>query len=81
MVQVNVLEAKNNLSALIHAVESGKEDSVIIARHGKPAVKLVPYEPDTSKRIGAAKGKFVLPDDWDINEGDDEIAEMFGVTR
>ena len=79
MVQVNMLEAKNNLSALVRAVESGAEDGVIIARHGKPAAKLVPYTPDTSKRFGAAKGKFLLPDDWDINEFDDEIAEMFGV--
>lgn len=79
MVQVNMLEAKTNLSALVRAVESGMEDAIIIARHGKPAAKLVPYTPDASKRIGAAKGKFILPDDWDINEGDDEIAAMFGV--
>lgn len=30
----------------------------------------------TSKRIGVAEGKFVVPDDFD--EGNDEIAEMFG---
>ena len=31
----------------------------------------------TSKRIGIAKGKFVVPDD--IDECNEEIAEMFGV--
>ena len=30
-----------------------------------------------SKRIGIAKGKFVVPDDFD--DCNDEIAEMFGV--
>ena len=30
----------------------------------------------TSKRIGVAEGKFVVPDDFD--ECNDEIAEMFG---
>ena len=37
--EVNVHHAKTNLSKLIAAVESGEE--VIIARAGKPAVKLV----------------------------------------
>lgn len=31
----------------------------------------------TSKRIGIAEGKFVVPDDFDACN--DEIAEMFGV--
>ena len=31
----------------------------------------------TSKRIGVAEGKFVVPDDFD--DCNDEIAEMFGV--
>ena len=30
----------------------------------------------TSKRIGVAEGKFVVPDDFD--ECNDQIAEMFG---
>lgn len=33
-------------------------------------------EEATSKRIGVAEGKFVVPDDFD--ECNDEIAEMFG---
>lgn len=77
MVQVNMLEAKNNLSKIVYAVESGAEDAIIIARHGKPAVKIVPYTPDVSNRIGAAKGMKLVADDWDINEGDDEIVAMF----
>ena len=43
MMQVNILEAKTELSKLIRLLETGKEESVIIARYGKPVVKLTPY--------------------------------------
>jgi prevent-host-death family protein len=39
---VNIHAAKTNLSKLIEAAEAGEE--VIIARNGKPAVKLIPVE-------------------------------------
>jgi len=38
--EVNVHQAKTQLSKLISAAESGEE--VIIARNGKPAVRIVP---------------------------------------
>ena len=40
MTQVNVLEAKNNLSRLIRLLESGDEDNIIIARDGVPIVQM-----------------------------------------
>ena len=55
--QVNILEAKTNLSNLVRLVETGKEDSVIIARYGRPVAKLVTYsDAPVQKRIGIAKG-------------------------
>jgi prevent-host-death family protein len=74
---VNMHEAKTRLSQLVDAVESGRESEVVIARNGKPAARLVPIAPapDTSKRIGIAKGRFTVPDDWDRD--DDVIAAMF----
>lgn len=79
MVQVNVLEAKNNLSGLLRSLEEGREDSVIIARHGKPVAKMERYEPNRTRVLGIGRDKYKLPDDWDFNELDDEIAEMFDV--
>jgi prevent-host-death family protein len=38
--QVNMLEAKNQLSRLVKAAQAGEE--VIIANHGVPAVRLTP---------------------------------------
>ena len=75
--QVNILEAKTNLSNLIRLVETGKEEGIIIARYGKPVVKMVSYtDTPVSQRIGAAKGKLKSPEDLDkFNE---EISDMFG---
>ena len=78
MTQVNVLEAKNNLSRLIHMLEDGTEDNIIIARDGVPIVQMT-LLPKTQKRsiIGAAKkdGDFSWPKNF--NELDEEIADMF----
>ena len=78
--QVNILEAKTNLSKLVRLVETGKEDMIAIARYGKPVVKIVIYnEVPVSKRIGVAKGRLKSPDDLD--KYNDEIAELFGGTQ
>ena len=78
MKQVNVLEAKTDFSKLIREIETGKEDGIIIARYGRPIVKMSIYnEVPIEKRIGVAKGKFSVPDDIDVHN--DEIAAMFGV--
>ena len=75
--QVNILEAKTNLSNLVRLIETGKEEKVIIARYGKPVVKMVVYnEAPLSKRIGVAKGKLESP--ADLDEHNDEAAALFG---
>lgn len=73
--QVNVFEAKTDFSKLIRLVESRREEYITVARNGKPVAKIVPYETaPVSKRIGIAKGKFTVPDDFDA--GNEEIAAM-----
>ncbi len=75
--QVNILEAKTELSKLIRLIETGKEDHIIIARYGKPVVKMTVYnDAPVSKRIGIAKGKLQSPGDLDRDNG--EIAQLFG---
>ena len=76
MPTVNMLEAKSTLSRLVEAVESGAEIEIIIARNGRPAAKLVAFRPaHTGKRIGFAKGRFVVPDTIDADEA--AIAALF----
>jgi prevent-host-death family protein len=43
MVVANIHQAKTNLSKLIEQAEAGEE--VVIARNGKPAVRLTPIQP------------------------------------
>ena len=77
MKQVSILEAKTDLSKLVRMIEIGSEESIVIARHGRPVVKMVLFsESPVSKRIGAAKGKIRVPADFDkFNE---EIDALFG---
>ena len=73
--QVGVFEAKTDFSRLIRLVESRREESITVARNGRPVAKIVPYDnAPVSKRIGVAKGKFEVPDDFDA--GNEEIAAM-----
>ena len=77
MLQVNILEAKTELSKLIRLIETGREENIIIARYGKPIVKMTAFNGEpVSKRIGIAKGKLKSPDDLD--KYNDEIAAMIG---
>lgn len=47
MDEVGILDARNNLSALVERVEKG--DEVIITRHGKPVVKLTAIDADEER--------------------------------
>ncbi len=60
---INIHEAKTQLSKLIEEAEAGTE--IVIARAGKPAVKLTPYVDVKPVRTpGSMKGKFVVPDSF-----------------
>ena len=76
MQTVNMLQAKSSLSRLVEAIEQGHEREIVIARNGRPAAKLVPIDTAPSgKRIGAAKGLFMVPDSIDAHN--DEVARLF----
>jgi len=64
MYQVNIHEAKTNLSKLIKKVINGEE--VVIAKANKPVVKIVNLEfNNTKRRLGTAKGKIKIAADFD----------------
>jgi prevent-host-death family protein len=60
--QVNVHEAKSQLSRLLELVEEG--ETVIIARHGEPVAELVPARRKTGFPFGIARAEpLVTPGD------------------
>ena len=78
VMQVNILEAKTEFSRLVRLLETGREDSIIVARYGKPVVKMTVFKGNsTKKRIGVAKGQLKAPQDLDSSNS--EISELFGI--
>lgn len=64
MIEVNVHEAKTNLSRLLQRVAAGEE--VVIARAGVPVARLVSVHPPCGKRVlGEDKGTGWVADDFD----------------
>jgi prevent-host-death family protein len=64
IVDVNIHQAKTHLSRLLEQALAG--DEVVIMKAGKPLVRLTPVATAPMRRkIGTAKGDFVVPDDFD----------------
>ncbi len=80
MKPVNVHEAKTHFSRLLRRVEQGEE--MVIARGGRPVARLVPVErPRPLPILGADRGKFVVPEDFDAPLPDDVLAAFEGHAR
>lgn len=77
MTQVNMLEAKSDLSKLVKLLESKQEEVIYLARNGTAIVQmtLIPKK-SANRRIGVAEGKFKVPDEFD--KWDKEVEDMFG---
>ncbi|HEY1454557.1 MAG TPA: type II toxin-antitoxin system Phd/YefM family antitoxin [Roseiarcus sp.] len=75
MKTVNMHEAKTHLSRLVDAAANG--EPFIIAKAGKPMVKVVPIDaPATPRRLGFMRGEFTVPDDFDTMD-QEEIEKLF----
>lgn len=64
--QVNIHEAKTHLSRLVD--QAAKGEAFIIAKAGKPMVKVVPIGPAAARPIqpiGFLEGQMKVPDDFD----------------
>ncbi len=77
MLTVNIHEAKTHLSRLLDRAAKG--EPFIIAKAGKPMVKVVPLtapEPAQRRRLGFMAGEIAVPDDFD-RMGEVEIEQLF----
>ena len=75
MKQVNIYEAKTNLSKLVEQVQNGEE--VVIAKNGKPVADLTPHNPQKNKiKFGTMAGKIHYKDE-DFVGIDPDIQKMF----
>lgn len=63
---VNMHDAKTQLSRLVE--QASKGEPFVIARAGKPLVKVVPLGPEEAagrRRLGFLAGEIAVPDDFD----------------
>ena len=73
----NIHEAKTNLSRLVE--EAAKGNAFIIAKAGKPMVKVLPLSPEEclqSQKLGFMSGEISIPEDFD-SLGSSEIIGLF----
>ncbi|HEY8359451.1 MAG TPA: type II toxin-antitoxin system prevent-host-death family antitoxin [Ramlibacter sp.] len=77
---VNIHEAKTHLSRLIEMAAGG--ESFIIAKSGKPMVKVVPVDSAATeqRRLGFLRGQLKVPDDFD-RMGEQQIEAMFDIGK
>lgn len=73
----NIHEAKTHLSRLVEGAAKG--ESFLIAKSGKPMVKVIPLdapEPSQIRRFGFMAGQIKVPDDFNTM-GMGEIQQRF----
>jgi len=77
--QVNLYEAKTQLSSLVERAAAGEE--IVIAKAGKPMARLVPIAveppaPQPRREIGQnLLGITILSDDWDAPLSEEELKD------
>jgi prevent-host-death family protein len=85
--QVNIAEAKAKLSSLLDRALTGEE--VVIARAGKPLVRLVPVNRREKRKAGAWRGwaahipteAFLAPmDTEDLDAAEGKHTDEFGIS-
>jgi prevent-host-death family protein len=77
METINIHEAKTHLSRLVE--KAAKGESFVIAKAGKPMVKVVPLDTPAvgeQSRLGFLAGQFQVPDDFDTM-GALEVQHLF----
>ncbi len=73
---MSLFDAKTHLSRLVEELTSGKEEEIVISKHGKPVVRMEAVRArDVGRRLGIAKGQFTVP--ADIDAANPEIALLF----
>jgi prevent-host-death family protein len=74
MTNVGIHQAKTHLSELLRRVATGEE--ILIVRGSQPVARLVPATPPAERHLGADRGLYVVPDDFDAPLSEDVLAEF-----
>jgi prevent-host-death family protein len=74
---VNIHEAKTHFSKFINQALKGEE--IVIAKDGKPLIRLVPYTEETEVRKGGQfKGLIQISEDFDSPLPEEILKQFYG---
>ena len=73
--QINIHEAKTQMSKLVDRAQSGEE--FIIAKAGKPVARLAPLG-KVKRKLGILNGKIQVPDNFNAPLPDEVLARFEG---
>lgn len=77
MTLVNIHEAKTHFSKIVNQALKGEE--IVIARGGKPLLKLIPFTETTSERRGGQfKGLIEISEDFDAPLPEETLKAFYG---
>ncbi len=76
MRQINIHQAKTQLSQLVELAAQGEE--IIIAKAGKPVARLTSLQPSRPRRLGVMKGQIWIADDFDAPLSEEVLREFEG---
>lgn len=79
--ETTVYDMKTNFSKYAAELLDGTYDEIIVKNRNTPTLRILPYtesnRPGLRYGLSEKLGHATVSDDWGINDGDDEIAEMF----
>lgn len=75
---LSITELKKSLYEIVRLIENGDEDCVIVTRYRRPVLRITPERYCSNQRLGAGKGMFKVPDNFDeIDLSSDYTEEIF----
>ena len=79
--QIDLLEARANLSHFVALIESGTISELIIAREGAPTVRVAPFSSpcETARILGFLEGQFPSTSQEEFDADNERIAKLFGL--
>ena len=78
MCEVNIYEAKTNLSKYIEKLEKGEEEEIVLCRFNKPVATIIPYKKKKKKTIIGCGKNIPGINHFELKKGFEDIPELFG---
>lgn len=80
--ETTVHDMKTHFSQYSADLIAGKCDEIVVKNRTQPTLRILRYEdsvrPGLTFGVAKQRGHAVVSPEWDMHDGDDDIAELFG---